>query len=162
MAWTNLLILLLIVAGHTELVVMLINRIDALPIPRPKLHRFRTVADVLVLSFPIALLWFVGIQGGSSSVVPGPVFPLCGWSISPCAVADSWRCFRRCFAGACAAFPPCKYQTSAGPSTSPNGWATNRWEKKGTTIWRFFRKTKLFPCRSPITLRFAASTPGMA
>jgi hypothetical protein len=64
MAWSNLLLLLLIVAGHTELVVMLVNRIDALPIPRPKLHRFRTVADLLVLSFPLLLLWFVGIQGG--------------------------------------------------------------------------------------------------
>src|ERR1700679_2954230 len=64
MAWSNLFLLLLIVAGHTELVVMLVNRIDALPIPRPKLHRFRTVADLLVLGFPLVLLWFVGIQGG--------------------------------------------------------------------------------------------------
>jgi uncharacterized protein len=64
MMWLNLLLLLLLIAGHTELVVMLINRVDALPIARPKLRRFRMAADALVVAFPWLLLWFVGIQRG--------------------------------------------------------------------------------------------------
>jgi uncharacterized protein len=63
MVWLNLLILLLITAGHTELVVMLVNRVDAFPIPRPKLHHFRHFEDLLIVAFPFILLWFVGIRG---------------------------------------------------------------------------------------------------
>ena len=36
----NLLILLAVIAGHTELVVMLVNRVDALPISRPSSTAF--------------------------------------------------------------------------------------------------------------------------
>ena len=63
MVWLNLLILLLITAGHTELMVMLVNRVDSLPVSRPKLHRFRSAENAVIVAFPIVLLWFVGIQG---------------------------------------------------------------------------------------------------
>jgi uncharacterized protein len=65
MVLLNLLILLLIVAGHTELMVMLVNRVDALPVARPKLKRFRVAEDVAILSFPFILLGFVGFGGAA-------------------------------------------------------------------------------------------------
>jgi uncharacterized protein len=63
MVWSNLLILLLIAVGHAELMVIFINRIDALPISRPVLRRIRLVVDVAIATFPLVLLWFVGIRG---------------------------------------------------------------------------------------------------
>lgn len=63
MNWLNLLILLVIAAGHTELVVTIINRVQSLPIARPKLRRFRHFEDLVLVAFPIILLWFVGMSG---------------------------------------------------------------------------------------------------
>jgi predicted MPP superfamily phosphohydrolase len=63
MAWLNLFILILIAAGHTELMVTIINRVHSLPISRPKLHRFRRVEDAVMVAFPFLLLWFVGLRG---------------------------------------------------------------------------------------------------
>lgn len=63
MDWLNLLILLLIAAGHAELMVILVNRTDSLPISRPMLHRLRVVEDIAIMAFPLLLLWFVGLRG---------------------------------------------------------------------------------------------------
>ena len=63
MVWFNLLILLLITAGHAELMIILVNRIDALALPRPTLRRIRFAVDLVIVSFPLLLLWFVGIKG---------------------------------------------------------------------------------------------------
>ena len=63
MLWLNLLILALAAVGHAELMVILVNRLDALPISRPVLKRIRMAVDFSILSFPLLLLWFVGFHG---------------------------------------------------------------------------------------------------
>lgn len=63
MIWFNLLVLVLMTAGHAELMVALVNRVHALPIGRPKLRHFRHVDDLLILAFPFILVWAVGLNG---------------------------------------------------------------------------------------------------
>ncbi len=63
MSWLNLLILFVFIAGHTELMVMLVNRIHAIPIVHERLQHARHVHDAMVIGFPFAMLWFVGIRG---------------------------------------------------------------------------------------------------
>jgi uncharacterized protein len=65
MNWLNLLILMLLTAGHTELMVTLINRIDSLPIPRPVLRFFRLIEDLIILAFPIVAIFAVGLGGAA-------------------------------------------------------------------------------------------------
>src|SRR4051812_22409540 len=63
MSWTNLLLLTLIAAGHTELLVTVVNRVHSFAIGRPKLRHFRHVDDVLILGFPLLLVWAIGLHG---------------------------------------------------------------------------------------------------
>lgn len=63
MLWLNLLILALVAIGHAELMVILVNRLDALAISRPALKRIRMAVDFSVVSFPMLLLGFVGFHG---------------------------------------------------------------------------------------------------
>lgn len=63
MDWLNLLILSLLVAGHTTLWVTFVNRTHALPIHSRTLQHFRHLHDVMVPLFPILLLWRVGLTG---------------------------------------------------------------------------------------------------
>jgi uncharacterized protein len=65
MDWLNLLILMLLTAGHTELMVALINRIESLPIPRRVLRFFRLIEDLVIVAFPILVLYSVGLRGAA-------------------------------------------------------------------------------------------------
>jgi predicted MPP superfamily phosphohydrolase len=56
-------IFLLLIAGHTELWVAYVNRIHGLKIRTVILHRMRRIHDVMVVAFPFALVWFVGLTG---------------------------------------------------------------------------------------------------
>ncbi len=62
-AFVNALILLVLVAGHTELVVTLINRVHGLPLPQRFLRQLRHWHDVWVPAFPLLLVWRVGLDG---------------------------------------------------------------------------------------------------
>src|SRR5262249_29816106 len=63
MNWTNVLVFVLLVAGHTECLVTIVNRLHALPLPHRVLRQIRHVHDVLVPLFPLALIGFVGLTG---------------------------------------------------------------------------------------------------
>jgi predicted MPP superfamily phosphohydrolase len=63
MSSLNAFLLLLLVAGHTELLVALVNRLHALPIGCGTLRQVRHVHDVLVPLFPLLLLWSIGLNG---------------------------------------------------------------------------------------------------
>ncbi len=63
MSVINLLILLLLVVGHTELVTTFINRIHGLPLPERFLKQLRHLHDVWVPLFPVLLFWLVGVRG---------------------------------------------------------------------------------------------------
>jgi uncharacterized protein len=65
MLWLNLLALALAAIGHAELMVILVNRLDALAISRPALKRIRMAVDFSIFSFPLLLLWFVGFHGAA-------------------------------------------------------------------------------------------------
>jgi uncharacterized protein len=59
----NLLALLLLSAGQAFVLVTLVNRSHALPIPRERLRHIRHLHDVLVPLFPIILFWLIGFTG---------------------------------------------------------------------------------------------------
>ena len=61
--WINACILLLLMAGHTEILVAMINRLHATRLACGTLRHLRHLHDVLIPVFPVALLWFVGITG---------------------------------------------------------------------------------------------------
>lgn len=63
MTWLNALVFILLVAGHTELQVTIVNRVYSLRLPCDVLRRFRHVHDVLIPAFPVLLVWFVGVRG---------------------------------------------------------------------------------------------------
>lgn len=63
MNWLNLLILILLVAGQTEILAMSVNRLHALPLHRGVLRKFRRVHDVLLLACPVIVFWFLGVNG---------------------------------------------------------------------------------------------------
>jgi uncharacterized protein len=65
MLWLNLLILALAAIGHAELMVIVVNRLDAMAISRPALKRIRMAVDLSIFSFPLVLLWFVGFHGAA-------------------------------------------------------------------------------------------------
>jgi predicted MPP superfamily phosphohydrolase len=61
--WINAALLLLLVAGHTEILVALINRVHATRLPCGTLRQLRHLHDVLIPGFPLVVLWFVGFGG---------------------------------------------------------------------------------------------------
>ena len=63
MDWLNAAALLILIAGHTELLVTIINRLHGLPIRADVLQHARHVHDLLLLAFPPALIGFVGLSG---------------------------------------------------------------------------------------------------
>jgi predicted MPP superfamily phosphohydrolase len=82
MNWLNALALLVLSAGHTELLVTVVNRLHGLPVPSGILRHVRHAHDVLVPLFPVVLVWFVGLTG--------PRLLLDGnWSHLP----DAWRAY---------------------------------------------------------------------
>lgn len=62
MFW-DLLLLLLLSAGHAEMLVTIVNRTHGLPIPQRVLKQIRHAHDVLIPLFPLALIWWIGLNG---------------------------------------------------------------------------------------------------
>jgi predicted MPP superfamily phosphohydrolase len=63
MDWGNLTILMLLAAGHAELLVMVINRLHGHALEEDRLHYVRHFHEVAIVVFPMALLWYVGLNG---------------------------------------------------------------------------------------------------
>lgn len=63
MDWLNAFLLLLLVAGHTELLVTLVNRTHGLPIHIGPLRHFRHLDDLLIPLFPLLVLFRLGLGG---------------------------------------------------------------------------------------------------
>lgn len=63
MSVTNLVALLLLIAGHTELWVTLVNRLHARPISPDLLRRIRHVHDLAIPSFAVAVIAGLGFSG---------------------------------------------------------------------------------------------------
>ena len=81
MVWVNLLLIVVLVAGHTELLVMLVNRVYALPLGCRVLRWVRQLHDVMIPAFPIVLIWFVGLRG-AGLLTGGSWFDLpVGWTV---------------------------------------------------------------------------------
>ena len=59
----NLVILLVLVAGHAELWVALVNRIHALPFAPHKLQRIRHLHDLMIPGFGVVVLCALGLSG---------------------------------------------------------------------------------------------------
>ncbi|MGE4003178.1 MAG: metallophosphoesterase, partial [Planctomycetaceae bacterium] len=102
MNWWNLSLLLILVAGHTQLWVALINRLHALPLGRGVLKQLRHVHDMAVLAFPPVLFWCVGLNGprlltygrwGDLNSTWTSVFVLCAIGVvglAICVVRHQW------------------------------------------------------------------------
>ncbi|MDA1013258.1 MAG: metallophosphoesterase [Planctomycetota bacterium] len=81
MDWLNALLLLVLVAGHTELLITIVNRTHGLPIHVGPLRHFRHLDDLMIPLFPVLLLWRVGL-GGPGLLVGGSWHELSlGWTI---------------------------------------------------------------------------------
>jgi uncharacterized protein len=63
MSWLNLGLLLVLIAGHAEVWVALINRLHAKPLSPDLLQRMRHVHDLLIPGFALAVLGGVGLTG---------------------------------------------------------------------------------------------------
>lgn len=59
----NLLLLIMVIAGHTEVQVMLLNRVHSQKVQRNILRHLEHLHEVLILVFPLLLVWFAGFQG---------------------------------------------------------------------------------------------------
>ena len=63
MDWLNAFVFLLLIAGHTALWVMYVNRTHAFPFRCSTLHRLRRLHDVMILLGPVLLVVCVGLTG---------------------------------------------------------------------------------------------------
>ena len=63
MIWLNWLIFLLLIAGHTEVQVMLINRLHSQRLQRNLLRHLEHTHQLFILVFPPWLIWFAGFEG---------------------------------------------------------------------------------------------------
>ena len=63
MDWLNATAMLLLIAGHCELLVTLMNRTHSFPIHFQWLKHFRHIDDIMIPVFPIAFVWFQGLNG---------------------------------------------------------------------------------------------------
>ncbi len=63
MNWLNLVLLMLLTVGHTELWVTIINRIESLPFPKRVLRWLRMFEDLVVVAFPFVAIFAVGLGG---------------------------------------------------------------------------------------------------
>lgn len=63
MNWANAAAFFVLIAGHCQLVVMLLNRAHAVRLGRPTLRWFRAFHDVVILLFPPFLVVFAGLLG---------------------------------------------------------------------------------------------------
>ncbi len=88
MDWVNLILLLALVAGHTKLLVTVVNHVHGHRLHHRLLRQIRHLHDVLIPVFPIVLFWFVGIRG--AGVLTGGSWSELhvGWIVylTPCAI----------------------------------------------------------------------------
>jgi uncharacterized protein len=63
MDWVNLLLFAALTAGHTEVLVTLVNRVHGRPVHARLLKQVRHLHDFLILAFPVVLVLFLGIGG---------------------------------------------------------------------------------------------------
>lgn len=63
MSGWNLGILLVLIAGHAELWVTLVNRLHSLPVAPSKLQRIRHLHDLMIPGFGVVALWGLGMSG---------------------------------------------------------------------------------------------------
>ncbi|HEV3021771.1 MAG TPA: metallophosphoesterase, partial [Pirellulales bacterium] len=70
MSWTNALILLVLLAGHVELLVVAVNRLHALPLSNRALRPIRHLHDMVLVGSPVVWLWCLGL-GGARLLVGG-------------------------------------------------------------------------------------------
>lgn len=61
--WLNLLALITLSAGHAALVIGLVNRLHGLPFRRETLRITRGLHDIVIVAFPLAVSWLVGVRG---------------------------------------------------------------------------------------------------
>jgi uncharacterized protein len=59
----NLLIFAALIAGHTEVQVMLLNRVHSQRVQRNLLRHLEHLHELLILIFPLLLVWFAGFLG---------------------------------------------------------------------------------------------------
>lgn len=87
MIWLNWLIFLILIAGHTEFQVMLINRVHSQRLQRNVLRHLEHLHELFILAFPPWLIWFAGfhgprlLSGGRWSAVDSfwaTIFGICG------------------------------------------------------------------------------------
>src|SRR4029453_3969009 len=62
-AWWDVALFLLFAVGHTALIVAIVNRVHAWPLPMPLLHRFRQGHDLVIVVLPILFAWLAGFRG---------------------------------------------------------------------------------------------------
>src|SRR5262249_55440461 len=86
-AWLNVILFCILTAGHAALMVAIVNRIHAWPLPLPVLHRIRQVHDLVLVVLPPLFAWLAGfrgpglLSGGSWSELPNTLLVyliLCG------------------------------------------------------------------------------------
>jgi predicted MPP superfamily phosphohydrolase len=83
-------ILFLLFAGHCELMAAWVNRVHARPFRRATLRATRLLHDVLLVAFPVVVVWRIGLSGprlllgGEWSQLPLPwalYFAMCGLGV---------------------------------------------------------------------------------
>src|SRR5262245_45907855 len=62
-AWLNVILFCILSVGHAALMVAIVNRIHAWPLPQPVLHRFRELHDLILVILPVAFAWLAGFRG---------------------------------------------------------------------------------------------------
>jgi predicted MPP superfamily phosphohydrolase len=63
MSWINAIILLVLLAGHVELLVELVNRLHALPLSNRALRPIRHMHDIVLVASPVVWLACLGLGG---------------------------------------------------------------------------------------------------
>lgn len=85
-------VLLIVLAGHAQCVVAVVNRLHALPLPCPLLRRVRQAHNLLMAAAPALLVWFAASHGPALIGAGGSQWSTLGWGW--------WSYFAVCAVGA--------------------------------------------------------------
>src|SRR6516164_6196606 len=83
-AWLNVFIFCVLTIGHAALIVAIVNRVHAWPLPVRVLHRFRQGHDLVIVILPVVFACLAGFRGprlffgGSWHELPFPVLVYLG------------------------------------------------------------------------------------
>jgi hypothetical protein len=61
--WGNVLLFCALTMGHAALIVAIVNRVHAWPLPMPLLHRFRQAHDLVIVILPVIFAGLAGFRG---------------------------------------------------------------------------------------------------